>query len=74
MATKAQEQKWQAESDASTMADYQALMQDKGRVRRAIKVAQERAKDLTKRANVMQNVAKFSNGGRMSGSTGRRKK
>lgn len=49
---------WQAESDASTMATYQEIMQDKARMNRAIKVAKSKAADLTKRASAMQNVAR----------------
>jgi len=52
------EQKWQAESDAETMARYQEIMSDKARMGRAIKVAKSRAADLTMRANAMQSVAK----------------
>lgn len=52
------EQRWQAESDASTMATYQEIMQDKARMNRAIKVAKSKAADLTKRASAMQSVAK----------------
>ena len=59
-----QDLKWQAESDASTMATYQEIMGDKARMNRAIKVAQERAKDLTKRANAMQSVARQKTSGR----------
>lgn len=55
---KSQEQKWQAESDAHTMAEYQRIMSDKARMNRAIKVAQQQAKELSQRANVMQSVAK----------------
>lgn len=50
--------KWQAESDASTMATYQEIMQDKARMNRAIKVAKSKAADLSKRASAMQSVAK----------------
>jgi hypothetical protein len=50
--------KWQAESDASTMATYQEIMSDKARMNRAIKVAQQRAKDLTVRANAMRKIGK----------------
>lgn len=50
--------KWQAESDAQTMATYQEIMGDKSRMNRAIKVARSKAADLSKRANAMQNVAK----------------
>ena len=52
------ELKWQAESDASTMATYQEIINDKARMNRAIKVAKTKAADLSKRANAMQNVAK----------------
>ena len=57
MASKSQELKWQAESDASTMAQYQEIMEDTARRNRAIKVANERARDLQKRAAAMQKVA-----------------
>lgn len=50
--------RWQAESDAMTMATYQEIVGDKARMNRAIKVAKTKAADLTKRANAMQNVAK----------------
>jgi hypothetical protein len=46
------------------MAEYQQIMSDKGRMSRAIKVAQQQAKDLTKRATAMQNVAKTKASGR----------
>lgn len=50
--------RWQAESDAQTMATYQEIMGDKSRMNRAIKVARSKAADLSKRANAMQSVAK----------------
>lgn len=52
------ELRWQAESDASTMATYQEIMKDKARMNRAIKVAKSQAADFTRRANAMQSVAK----------------
>lgn len=55
---KRDELRWQAESDAQTMASYQEIMGDKARINRAIKVAKSKAADLTKRASAMQNVAK----------------
>ncbi len=58
MNSKKQEQQWQAESDAHTMAQYQEILGDKQRMNRAIKVAQQQAKDLSRRANAMQSVAK----------------
>ena len=72
MMSKQQEQKWQAESDADTMARYQEIVGDKARMGRAVKVAQKRAADLSKRATAMQNVASFRNGGRLN-STARSK-
>ena len=58
------EKQWQAESDASTMAQYQEIISDKARMDRAIKVAKRQAKDLEKRASAMQTVAKTKAGGR----------
>ena len=52
------EERWQAESDASTMATYQEIMNDKARMNRAIKVAKSKSADLSKRATAMQNVAR----------------
>lgn len=88
MNKKQQEQQWQAESDASTMASYQEILGDKARMQRAIKVAKQRAEDLTKRAGAMQSVSQiksnsFAKGGKMCtggktassrSTTGRRKK
>lgn len=56
--SRADELRWQAESDAKTMASYQEIMGDKARMNRAIKVAKSKAADLIKRASAMQNVAK----------------
>lgn len=56
--SKSDELRWQAESDASTMATYQEIMNDKARMNRAIKVAKSKAADLSKRASAMQNVAR----------------
>ncbi len=58
------EQQWQAESDAQTMARYQEIMGDKNRMNRAIKVARQQAADLTKRASAMQSVARTKATGR----------
>lgn len=58
MMSKSDNLKWQAESDASTLAAYQEIINDKARMNRAIKVAKSKAADLTKRANAMQSVAK----------------
>ena len=53
-----QDLQWQAESDARTMANYQEILGDKARMNRAIKEANKQARDLSKRASVMQNAAK----------------
>ena len=68
--SKKQEQQWQAEDDARTMANYQEILSDKNRMNRAIRVAEKQAKDLTKRANAMQSVARTKAAG---GRIGRRK-
>ena len=57
MISKSDEQKWQAQEDASTMARYQEILKDKARMGRAIKVAKQQAADLSKRASALQNVA-----------------
>lgn len=54
----ANDNKWQAENDAYTMAKYQEIMADKARMNRAIKAAQKQAADLNKRAVAMNKVAK----------------
>lgn len=61
MNNKLQEQKWQAESDAHTMAAYQEILADKARMKRAVNAAKSEASRLTQRATAMQNAAKCSN-------------
>lgn len=70
---RASEQKWQAESDAQTMATYQEIMGDKARMNRAIKVAKSKAQDLTKRATAMQHVASTKRSTSRTSTRGRRK-
>lgn len=60
MVGKSQQQKWQAQDDAMTMARYQEIMSDKARLQRAVKVAKQQAEDLNKRAAAMSAVAKKS--------------
>lgn len=55
--SKRQEQQWQAESDAHTMAAYQEILSDKARMQRAIKEASKQAQDLNKRATAMRTAA-----------------
>ena len=50
----AQERKWQAEEDASTLARYQEIMGDSGRKGRAMKEATRQANDLEKRLKTMR--------------------
>lgn len=61
MATKMSKEQlqWQAESDASTMARYQEIINDKARMNRAITEAKKQARDLQQRAANMQNATKF---------------
>lgn len=54
------EKKWQAESDARVMAEYQAIMGSKSRMMAAQKAATAMAKDLTTRANQMSKVVNTS--------------
>lgn len=55
---KSEQQKWQAQDDAMTMARYQEILSDKARLNRAVKVAKQQAADLNKRAAAMNAVAK----------------
>lgn len=64
MISKKEQKQWQAEDDARTMANYQEILGDKSRLNRAIKVAQQQARDLNKRAAAMQSVAKTKSTGR----------
>lgn len=64
MISKKEQRQWQAEDDARTMANYQEILGDKSRLNRAIKVAQQQARDLNKRAAAMQSVAKTKSAGR----------
>ena len=52
------ELRWQAESDARTMAQYQEILQDKARMNRAIKEANKQVADLQKRTNAMKAAAR----------------
>ena len=53
----AEQKRWQAESDAETMARYEEIMNDSMRRSAAVKVARQRAEELTKRANAMTKVS-----------------
>lgn len=58
MINKSEQQKWQAQDDAMTMARYQEILADKARLNRAVKVAKQQAADLNKRAAALSAVAK----------------
>lgn len=58
MAKKQQELEWQAEGDVDVLARYEEIISDAPRMRRATRLAQQKAKDLTRRAAVMSNVGK----------------
>lgn len=49
--------KWQAEYDAKTMAEYQAIISDKSRMKRAMAEAKRQADALSKQANAMKQVS-----------------
>lgn len=51
------EQEWQAESDAAMMANYQEMLDDKPRLRRALAQAKKEEERLNKRAKAMSRVA-----------------
>lgn len=70
MIKKSQEQKWQAEEDARTMASYQEIMNDSNRMKRAIAVAKQTAESLSKRATIMKGVAST----KVTGNTSRKGK
>lgn len=53
----ADEKRWQAESDAETMARYEEIMGDSARRKAAITAAKAKASDLNKRASAMTRVA-----------------
>lgn len=51
------DKKWQAEYDAKTMAEYQAIISDKSRMKRAMAEAKRQADALSKQANAMKQVS-----------------
>lgn len=50
----ADEKRWRAESDAETLARYQEIMQDSSRKKAAIKAANSKVADLTKRVDALK--------------------
>lgn len=64
-----QEQQWQAESDANTMARYQEILGDRSRMNRAVKVARQQAADLSKRVDAMNKVANTKTAGKSTGTS-----
>lgn len=62
MASKAEQQKFQAQDDAYTMARYHEIMSDGARAKRAIKAAQQQAKSMEQQASSMRSAAKVKVG------------
>lgn len=62
MASKAEQQKWQAQDDAYTMARYHEIMSDSARAKRAVKAAQQQAKSMEQQASSMKSAAKIKVG------------
>jgi hypothetical protein len=60
----ADEKRWQAESDARTMAEYEQIMSDASRRRAAVSAAKGMATDLNKRASAMTKVAGTKSAGK----------
>ena len=58
MATERERLKWQAESDAGILAEYEQIMSDPSRKNRAIKAANDEAKRLSKRVSALQKAGK----------------
>lgn len=56
---KKDEEQWQAESDARMLANYQELLDDKPRLKRALKQAKKEEENLNKRAKAMAKAAKL---------------
>lgn len=61
---KQRELEWQAEDDARTIANYQGILDDKARLRRAVKKAKEQAADMQKRAATMSKAASVATKGK----------
>ena len=62
LSRKQQEEQWQAESDAQMLARYQELLDDKPRLRRALKQAKKEEENLNKRASAMARAANMPSG------------
>lgn len=59
---KKEQQQYQAQDDAYTMARYHEIMADKARARRAVKAAQQQAKSMEQQATSMRSAAKIKVG------------
>lgn len=60
--TSVDERRWQAESDAETLARYEEIMADPSRRRAAVSAAKTRAADLRRRADAMARASGSSSG------------
>ena len=61
---KQEELEWQAKSDADMLVRYQELLDDKARLRRALKQAKKEEELLNKRAKAMGKAAQTSGKGK----------
>ena len=53
----AREKRWRAEEDARILASYNEIMANPQRKKLAIKVAEQQANELLKRANALKKIA-----------------
>lgn len=56
MTKKQEQQRWQADEDAYTIARYNEIMSNKGRAQRAVKAARDKAAELQKQASLMKSA------------------
>ena len=54
---KMSESDWQAEEDARVLAEYQGILDDKKRMKKAVAVAKKRAAEMQKLADAMSKVS-----------------
>ncbi len=64
----ANEKRWQAESDAHTLAEAERIKEDKSRLDAAAEAAKRMAEEETERAKAMRKVAGRGSGNRSAGS------
>lgn len=60
MSLSKEEQEWQAESGARTLAEAEAIKADEGRLKRASEKAEEMKKEAMDKALALERIARFS--------------